>query len=704
MRRIALVSLLTLAACAGGSGGGGAPAAPGATVVREADGTFSIAFEGLSAAVGRVDPRVRVDGAWIAASDYPTVAEAASGDRRSWTLSGPGLPTMVWGARTPAGARAVEVEMTVSGAGVVEGFEPVAAEAVRVRGLRDALWFLLNGYNIFSFSGMVDLAPGERAAREPDGSVRLTGNNFDQFFSQRPQGWWWGSLGSPTAEETVVAGALTTDVWKTAVVAELAEPGRAELRVVQGTTGDRWDLARGPARSEVVHLGAAANYADAYEAYGAALRAAKPALDWPGEAPRLWSSWHQSFAEVTAEDILRNTRALAADPAYDAIEYVQLDDGYMPFWGDWYANEKFPEGMGKLAEDVAALGKTPGVWIAPTLVDARSELYAAHPDWVLRGLDDKPVQCLTCAGLFTPVTIYALDVTRPEVRAFVRDALEGFQDQGYRLFKLDFTLYAAHEARFFDPEATSLTAYNGFLETLREAARPGTFLNVVGAPILPVVGGGHATRSGDDLHFSIYADDPSHSSFVANARNFAARFFLSPGSILFDLDALYARDPLTDDEVRAMATVAALGGGMYSIGEELTTLSPARRAILVHPELIALARAGARAEPLDAYAEANPEILISAAVEHFVYRILGITRSRQPQRWSADLGGGVRYVALFNWRDFPATREVRLSELGLSSASRVRDVWREEEAEVLPGGLLRAEVPVHGVRLFRIER
>ena len=53
--------------------------------------------------------------------------------------------------------------------------------------------------------------------------------------------------------------------------------------------------------------------------------------------------------------------------------------------GDWIEDqEKFPEGLQKLAEKVREKGVEFGIWFEPEMVSPESELYKKHPDWVIR--------------------------------------------------------------------------------------------------------------------------------------------------------------------------------------------------------------------------------------------------------------------------------------------------------------------------------
>jgi alpha-galactosidase len=52
--------------------------------------------------------------------------------------------------------------------------------------------------------------------------------------------------------------------------------------------------------------------------------------------------------------------------------------------GDWTVNRtKFPNGLKPLIDKVHGLGMEFGLWVEPEMINADSDLYRAHPDWVI---------------------------------------------------------------------------------------------------------------------------------------------------------------------------------------------------------------------------------------------------------------------------------------------------------------------------------
>lgn len=108
-----------------------------------------------------------------------------------------------------------------------------------------------------------------------------------------------------------------------------------------------------------------------------------------GQVPRkvFYNSWEATLFDVNEESQIR----LAEIAAGLGVELFVLDDGWFhgrtddrAGLGDWWPDvQKFPNGLTGLIERVNALGMGFGLWIEPEMVNPNSELYRAHPDWVL---------------------------------------------------------------------------------------------------------------------------------------------------------------------------------------------------------------------------------------------------------------------------------------------------------------------------------
>lgn len=101
----------------------------------------------------------------------------------------------------------------------------------------------------------------------------------------------------------------------------------------------------------------------------------------------LYNSWEATTFAVDE----RSQIELAELAAEMGVELFVMDDGWFhgrdddtAALGDWWPDErKFPNGLGGLIERVNGLGMDFGLWIEPEMVNPNSDLYRAHPDWVI---------------------------------------------------------------------------------------------------------------------------------------------------------------------------------------------------------------------------------------------------------------------------------------------------------------------------------
>lgn len=126
--------------------------------------------------------------------------------------------------------------------------------------------------------------------------------------------------------------------------------------------------------------------------------------------PILNNNWEATHFDFTEDDLV----AIASKAKECGVELFVLDDGWFgerhsdqAGLGDWYANqERLPNGIKGLAEKITALGMQFGLWFEPEMVNKDSDLYRAHPDWIIH-----TPQRNTSHGRYQ----YVLDFSRDEV-------------------------------------------------------------------------------------------------------------------------------------------------------------------------------------------------------------------------------------------------------------------------------------------------
>lgn len=100
------------------------------------------------------------------------------------------------------------------------------------------------------------------------------------------------------------------------------------------------------------------------------------------------------------------------------IDTFVLDDGWFGVrnhdrsgLGDWFVNlDKLPQGLTPIIEHAHKKGMKFGLWFEPEMVNMDSDLYRAHPDWIIHVDGIEP-----CPGRDQ----HLLDFTRKEVRDYI---------------------------------------------------------------------------------------------------------------------------------------------------------------------------------------------------------------------------------------------------------------------------------------------
>lgn len=168
--------------------------------------------------------------------------------------------------------------------------------------------------------------------------------------------------------------------------------------------------------------------------------------------PVLYNSWEATGFDVGEQ----GQRDLARRAAALGVELFVLDDGWFGArrddtagLGDWTpAPDRFPDGLAPLAAEVHRLGMRFGVWVEPEMVNPDSDLYRAHPDWVL----NEPGRPRTELR-----NQLVLDFGRPEVSAWAHDWLDRLvRDHGIDHLKWDMNRVLTDAGRPGDPDADRL--------------------------------------------------------------------------------------------------------------------------------------------------------------------------------------------------------------------------------------------------------
>lgn len=112
------------------------------------------------------------------------------------------------------------------------------------------------------------------------------------------------------------------------------------------------------------------------------------------ERPILINNWEATYFDFNERKLLE-----LAEAAKDlGIELFVLDDGWFgkrnddkTSLGDWFENiKKLPSGLPELSKKINEIGLEFGLWVEPEMISVDSELYSAHPEWVMKHPNRNP--------------------------------------------------------------------------------------------------------------------------------------------------------------------------------------------------------------------------------------------------------------------------------------------------------------------------
>jgi len=377
-------------------------------------------------------------------------------------------------------------------------------------------------------------------------------------------------------------------------------------------------------------------------------------------APTGWCSWYCFGPRVTAQQVLDNLDVIAK--SIPALKYIQIDDGYQSAMGDWLdTGAAFGGDVRAVLDQIRKRGFEPAIWVAPFVAEEGSKLFQQHRDWFVKDPGDfsgAPLRSdrVTFGG-WRRGPWYALDGTHPGAQEHLTQVFRTMrQEWGCTYFKLDANFWGAiHGGRFHDPRATRIEAYRRGMQAIRRGAGD-AFILGCNHPIWPSIGVVHGSRSSNDIK-------RAWDRISTTARQNLSRNWQNGRLWWNDPDAVCLASDLTDAECQFHAAAIYASGGMVLSGDDLTTLPPARAAML--KKLL-------------------PPTGIAAAFEDASLRV-GIVRLPN-----------ARVMCLFNWDDATRTTSFRLQR-----PSTVSDFWSGESLGRREG-TVSLDIPARSARLLRI--
>jgi alpha-galactosidase len=683
-------------------------------VVHPSDGTYEIqtGFRGHSVVHSSV--AAEIDHKWVKSTDYPkheisqSTFEDALGHGRNIRVTSSGLPNLpdltftlqIYDGKA-FGVIAAEVQNHTANSATIQSVRSVEAIGNTIIDLDGPQ----SADRVLSDSFSEDWPPLQiyDLGKAPHGMHRAVGSQL---------------VYNRESKESLFFGALTSNRFLTIIHLQsrssssdgpgiasftLESTGTTEIQATDPESG----LREGPAEnlielsvpvpagesvaSERVLFAAGKDYYSQLDHYGAVIRelhhgrvSADNLLGW-------WS-WTAYYTKITQGTALTNAQWLAEHLRALGYDYFHFDLGYGYSRGEYATPNasQFPRGMLDITHRICRLGLKVGVWTAPFEVGERAWIYEHHKDWLVHNAHGDPIS-IGDAEEVKGERLFVLDVTHPDAQQYLRETYRTLvREWGARYIKLDFMDNTAIEGYYHRPHTTALEAQRIGLEIIRKTVGEDVLLDKDGSPMLNPVGLVDEGRISQDTGHAFLRTKEA-------APGIAARYYMHRNFFITDPDAFTVsrqlleertiQAPLTLNEAQVSVALAVVSGGMFEIGDDLPTLGsdPERMALVKNPDLLALAKLGWAALPLDLLTYADKDEQPSVFL------------LREDQRQSM--------LAVFNWTEQPRSRTFTNSDLKLPAGHSYRffDLFAEDHLLAMDHETLPLDnQPAHSVRLIKI--
>lgn len=300
-----------------------------------------------------------------------------------------------------------------------------------------------------------------------------------------------------------------------------------------------------------------------------------------------WCSWFYTLSNVSEDEVVTNSAFASKYLSYFGLEYIQIDEGYQRWHGDWEGNARFPHGMKWLADRIKSYGLKAGLWISPYVISEPTEVFQKHPEWLLKNADGSPKRVGNWEQGEEPPADeypkrYCLDITHPEAAKWLYDLIDTIVNEwGYEMIKIDFVAWSILAAdHYYDPTVSSAQVYRKGLEIMRNAAGQKCHILDCG-PSEITVGLIDSMRIEADVNYG-FSEAAWETYFLHPACSAAAaarRYYFHKRTRINDADHI-CMSLLNNQQAEAAASLIALSGGNMISGDRLTQLDAYKLEVL----------------------------------------------------------------------------------------------------------------------------
>ena len=519
------------------------------------------------------------------------------------------------------------------------------------------LRFFREGWAMPSPTGSVRF--GEKDFNVSDGYKAFAVSYPAEYNSKDPNkfsGEYVGVLNDSETGASLLLGFISSESHFTRVALELEDAGVKRLEAISHC--DNIELPAGATvESEELIVMASFDGYSLLEDFAALWGKRMKAKTWD-HTPTGWCSWYYYFEHITEAAMVENIAWLKEHRAEFPLEYIQMDDGYQAALGDWLVcNEKFPKGLPFIAGQAHAAGFKPAIWLAPFMIEERSQFIKDHPEWMVKDKSGSIVWAQDWRGSRVAI----LDCSIPAACQWLTDIMKALVKMGYEYVKIDFIAQECGVISlggvYADPTVTRLQALRRGLEAIRKGMGAKRLVMGCTCPLSAEVGIVNVARVGTDItpYWGKLEDAVNRESprVPHVCRNLIVRRYMHRRLWINDPDTHIARtdsNELTESEVKLWTAAVLLTGGMLMLSDRFSTLIPERAAL--SKMLI---------KELDSIDETRP---------------LDFFEREFPSLWLGRKANGELVLAVINYDD-KASFKVDLSKAGVKPGSKftASELW-----------------------------
>ena len=332
----------------------------------------------------------------------------------------------------------------------------------------------------------------------------------------------------------------------------------------------------------------------------------------PPFLPHGWDPSCTLFKQgISEEGLIQDLDALDRKLKRYGWTHFAVGAGWERSRGDWEPNDRFPQGMKWLSEEIHRRGMTAGLWIEPFTASEESPVSREHPEWLLE---------LSPPGQnVLPGAHGVLDSTAPGVCEHVRDICRKVSvDWGFdAITDADSASHILLATRYHDPGVTNVEALRLGMQAMREGLGTDKFL-MTGTPQPVNAMFADGIRMGRDCAPIWRAKDLNGPSGAVEAlTNAIHRYYVMPNLYIPDPGCVFFPDAatskrwnvedypeLTMQQSIAWLTGAALTAGVVKVGKRFSELTDAELHVLQR----LLPVPGRPARPIDLFQTESPRI------------------------------------------------------------------------------------------------